>query len=42
MDEGDFAYGSAKKPHAAKYLSKDPCILYIGFGEPVDAFTIEG
>ena len=41
MDVGDFAYGPAKKPHSAKCLSKDPCILYIGFGEPVDAFAIE-
>ena len=41
MKVGDFAYGPAKKPHSAKCLSKDPCILYIGFGEPVDAFAIE-
>ena len=41
MKVGDYAYGPAKKPHTAKCLSKDPCILYIGFGEPVDAFAIE-
>lgn len=41
MTVGDYAYGPAKKPHTAKCLSKDPCILYIGFGEPVDAFAIE-
>lgn len=41
MNVGDFAFGPAKKPHSAKCVSKDPCILYIGFGAPVDAFAIE-
>jgi hypothetical protein len=41
MNVGDYAYGPAKKPHTAKCLSKDPCILFIGFGEPLDAFAIE-
>ena len=40
MNVGDYAFGPAKKPHKAKCISKDPCILYIGFGEPVDAFAI--
>ncbi len=41
MNVGDYAYGPAKKPHTAKCVSKDPCILFIGFGEPLDAFAIE-
>lgn len=41
MKVGDFAYGPARKPHTAECVSKDPCILYIGFGDPVDAFAIE-
>ena len=41
MRVGDYAYGPAKKPHTAKCISKDPCILFIGFGEPLDAFAIE-
>jgi quercetin dioxygenase-like cupin family protein len=41
MKIGDFAYGPAKKPHSAECISKDPCILYIGFGAPLDAFAIE-
>lgn len=41
MQVGDYAFGPAKKPHTAKCVSKDPCILYIGFGEPLDAFAIE-
>ena len=41
MNVGDYAYGPAKKPHTAKCLSKDPCILFIGFGDPLDAFAVE-
>ena len=41
MNVGDYAYGPAKKPHTAKCISKDPCILFIGFGEPLDAFAVE-
>ncbi|MGB5321658.1 cupin domain-containing protein [Lutimonas sp.] len=41
MNVGDYAFGPAKKPHTAKCISKDPCILFIGFGEPLDAFAIE-
>ena len=41
MKLGNYAFGPAKKPHTAKCVSKDPCILYIGFNEPVDAFAIE-
>ena len=41
MEVGDFAYGPAKKPHSAECISKDPCILYIGFGDPLDAFQVE-
>lgn len=41
MNVGDYAYGPAKKPHTAKCVSKDPCILFIGFGEPLDAFAVE-
>ena len=41
MNVGDYAYGPAKKPQKAKCLSKDQCILFIGFGEPLDAFAVE-
>ena len=41
LEVGNYAYGPAKKPHTAKCISKDPCILFIGFGEPLDAFAIE-
>jgi len=41
MNVGDYAYGPAKKPHTAECVSDDPCILFIGFGDPLDAFAIE-
>lgn len=41
MKSGNYAYGPAKKPHVAKCISKDPCILFVGFIEPVDAYAIE-
>jgi len=41
MKLGNYAFGPAKKPHTAKCVSKEPCVLFIGFNEPVDAFAIE-
>jgi len=41
IDKGNYAFGPAKKPHSAKCVSKDPCVLYIGFVEPIDAFAVE-
>lgn len=41
MKLGNYAFGPAKKPHTAKCVSKDPCILFIGFNEPVDAYAVE-
>jgi len=38
---GNYAFGPAKKPHTAKCVSKDPCVLFIGFNQPVDAFAVE-
>jgi quercetin dioxygenase-like cupin family protein len=41
MKKGNYAYGPAKKPHTAKCVSKKPCVLFVGFVEPVDAFAVE-
>ena len=41
MKKGNYAFGPAKKPHTAKCVSKKPCILFVGFVEPVDAFAVE-
>ena len=40
MKAGSYAYGPSKKPHTAKCISKDPCVLFIAFEEPLDAFPI--
>ena len=37
---GSYAYGPSEKPHTAKCLDAGPCILFIAFEEPLDAFPI--
>jgi quercetin dioxygenase-like cupin family protein len=37
LTPGDYAYGPAKRPHIARCVSDEPCILFIAFEEPVDA-----
>ena len=41
MKVGSYAYGPSKKPHTAKCISKVPCVIFIAFEEPLDAFAIE-
>ncbi|MEJ2004188.1 MAG: cupin domain-containing protein [Cyclobacteriaceae bacterium] len=41
MKEGTYAYGPAEKPHIAKCQGGDPCILFIAFEDPLDAFPFE-
>lgn len=38
---GDYAYGPPEKPHTASCLTKEPCILFIAFSKPVDAFPVD-
>ena len=38
---GDYAYGPPEKPHTASCLSEEPCVLFIAFNKPVDAFAVE-
>ena len=40
LKEGTYAFGPAKKPHKAK-CGDSPCVLFIAFEEPVDAFAVE-
>jgi len=40
MKVGSYAFGPANKPHTAKCASKDPCVLFIAFEEPLDAFPL--
>lgn len=35
---GTYAYGPPEKPHTAACLSDEPCVLFIAFNKPVDAF----
>lgn len=39
---GSYGYGPAKKPHTAKCKDKGPCVLFIAFEKPVDAFAGNG
>ena len=37
---GMYAYGPSKRPHTAYCEKGDPCVLFIAFEEPLDAFEI--
>jgi quercetin dioxygenase-like cupin family protein len=37
---GMYAYGPAKRPHRAYCEKGDPCVLFIAFEEPIDAFEV--
>ncbi len=41
LKKGSYAYGPAKKPHSAKCGDQGPCVLFIGFEEPLDAFAVK-
>jgi len=40
LKAGDYAYGPAKKPHTAKCGDSEPCVLFIAFIDPIDAFAV--
>ena len=40
MLEGNYGYGPPEKPHSASCVSDEPCILFIAFEEPIDAFPV--
>lgn len=41
LHPGTYAYGPAEHAHVATCLSEEPCVLFIAFEEPVDAFAVE-
>ena len=41
LTAGTYAYGPPEKPHTASCISEDPCVLFIAFSKPVDAFHSE-
>ncbi|GAA4323344.1 hypothetical protein GCM10023115_51980 [Pontixanthobacter gangjinensis] len=42
LKSGYYAYGPSKKPHKAKCVGNEPCLLYVAFEKPVDAFAGTG
>lgn len=42
LTPGDYAYGPAGLPHAATCRSAEPCVLFIAFEDPIDAFPVDG
>ncbi len=38
LTPGTYAYGPPEAPHTASCESSEPCVLFIAFEEPVDAF----
>lgn len=40
MKAGSYAYGPSTKPHIAKCVNSGPCVLFIAFEEPLDAFPL--
>ena len=38
---GSYAYGPPTLPHEAVCAAGDPCVLFIAFEQPVDAFPVE-
>ncbi len=41
LKPGMYAYGPSQRPHEAFCVEGAPCVLFIGFEEPVDAMPIE-
>ena len=41
ISTGDYAYGPPEKPHTASCVSEEPCVLFIAWNKPVDAFAVE-
>jgi len=40
LEPGMYAYGPSKLPHTAFCEKGDPCVLFIAFEEPLDAFEV--
>lgn len=38
LKPGSYAFGPAGKPHLAECVGEEPCLLFIAFEQPVDAF----
>ena len=40
LEVGTYAYGPSKRPHTAYCEKGDPCVLFIAFEVPLDAFEV--
>ncbi|MCW8821037.1 MAG: cupin domain-containing protein [Sulfurovum sp.] len=40
LETGMYAYGPSKHPHKAYCEKGEPCVLFIAFEEPLDAFEV--
>ena len=40
LEPGSYAYGPAKLPHTAFCEKGEPCVLFIAFEDPLDAFEV--
>lgn len=40
LETGMYAYGPSKHPHTAYCEKGEPCVLFIAFEEPIDAFQV--
>ncbi|WP_037373250.1 cupin domain-containing protein [Salinimicrobium xinjiangense] len=41
LKTGSYVFGPAKKPHSARCGDSGPCVLFIAFEEPLDAYAIQ-
>jgi len=41
MEHDSYAYGPPEHRHQAACISDEPCVLFIAFEEPIDAFAVE-
>lgn len=41
LKKGTYAFGPPQKPHSARCGDAGPCVLFIAFEEPVDAFEVK-
>ena len=41
LTPGTYAYGPPELPHTAECVSSEPCLLFIAWNEPVDAFAAD-
>jgi mannose-6-phosphate isomerase-like protein (cupin superfamily) len=41
INVNSYAYGPAEHRHKAACISEEPCVLFIAFEEPIDAFAVK-